>query len=876
MTVATNGDPTQVTYQSNKLRFVDTGASCNRPGPGSGLPCRDQGQRRLRRTLLLAGAVLLALSAQVTITPASAAVIDFDTLGFPPYSNATPFFFPYTENGFTLATPTGQGQFLVGQSYGNPIPDLFAGPLYGTDAASLFLTRAGGGTFSLDAFDLSANNGTTLYTLAGTLGAETVFSDSGSRSVGGFGTITPGTDGLIVDAVTLTFASNSAGSSFNVDNIVAASATDAVPEPASLALLGSGLFALGVTVLRRRRLASISTVLDGLVAAAVARSQNLRRSSGARGRGQTRARRGACWGGALFLLLGWLALPPSALAAEPAQDYRARTVYFLVTDRFNPHSPYQPYVDPEYPDATNTVNCFIVACTSEVQFRSYWGGDLRGVIEKLGYLQRLGVSAVWLTPLMENVRDYEGGTGYGTAYHGYWVQNYNRVNAHFGGWSDVTALSAALHAGGMRYMQDITLNHSNPYDTHAFGRLYSGENESILVDSYNNDYDPATGQRFYKHYQDTKPCIDTQYLGSAEWSDWQLHHCLLADLSGYNQEDPTVANYLILAGRQWLEAGVDDFRLDAVKYPYPEFIASFTQAMADRAEMLGRADLYIVGEWSNGGIDDEQSLTFANSYDVYRTNIFDFDFSLRLNQFVGGDAEYDGSDPNMPTPQRISAQDLDAFLQARVSAFQGRDTWQGTFIDNHDQMRTLVRLQKLGFDAQSRERRLDLATVLLMTSRGVPFIFYGDEQYLAYYEDGHNTPLPFMNSDNDDPWNRVGMMAWDEGTPAFRIISALATLRENSPAIQRGDYVPVYADADVLVFERRLNEEVVLVAVNRGQGARVAIPAAAAFPPGQYRGVLADTSDVNAGSELVVTQTGATLTLAPLGALVVRAPNAVP
>ena len=50
--------------------------------------------------------------------------------------------------------------------------------------------------------------------------------------------------------------------------------------------------------------------------------------------------------------------------------------------------------------------------------------------------------------------------------------------------------------------------------------------------------------------------------------------------------------------------------------------------MADRAEMLGRTDLYIVGEWSNGGIDDEQSLASANSYDVYRTNIFDFDFSL--------------------------------------------------------------------------------------------------------------------------------------------------------------------------------------------------------------------------------------------------------
>ena len=141
-------------------------------------------------------------------------------------------------------------------------------------------------------------------------------------------------------------------------------------------------------------------------------------------------------------------------AAQTEPDYRSRTIYFLLADRFNPHHPYDPYVDPTYPDATNSVDCFTQSCTEEEEFRKYWGGDIPGIEEKLDYLQHLGASAIWVTPLAENVRMYKGGTGYGTGYHGYWVQNYYQVNAHFGGWSNVEQFSDgvaqswdALHPG---------------------------------------------------------------------------------------------------------------------------------------------------------------------------------------------------------------------------------------------------------------------------------------------------------------------------------------------------------------------------------------------------------------------------------------------
>src|ERR1700752_1406241 len=66
-------------------------------------------------------------------------------------------------------------------------------------------------------------------------------------------------------------------------------------------------------------------------------------------------------------------------ATEPVQptDYHSRTLYFLMADRFNPHAPYAPYVDPQHPFATNSVNCFVESCTEEEEFRRYWGGDIQ-------------------------------------------------------------------------------------------------------------------------------------------------------------------------------------------------------------------------------------------------------------------------------------------------------------------------------------------------------------------------------------------------------------------------------------------------------------------------------------------------------------------
>lgn len=405
------------------------------------------------------------------------------------------------------------------------------------------------------------------------------------------------------------------------------------------------------------------------------------------------------------------------VSSQDMPDYRSRTIYFLLTDRFHPHQPYNPYVDPRFPDATNSVDCFSNSCNTDEEFRKYWVGiskDSRksSTMSSISVPQPFG-SRRWLRTFL----CMKAAQGYGTGYHGYWVQNYYQVNQHFGDWADVDDLSDNLHARGMPYMQDITLNDSNPNGNHVYGRVYNGDS-IIFVRSFKNDFDHVYGSRFYKHYEKTPQCQRAATLTDTEWTWWKLHHCPLADLSGWNQHDPLTAQYLTNAGEARIDHGVDDFRLDAIKFVFPDFISSFTHAMIDHLQDLGRPDPYIVGEFSGGGVAI-QSPWFSPTTPLLQ-DILDFQLSFELNRFIGGSYEV-GS-------EQADAGALDRLLRQRVIAFQGRDDWMGTFLDNHDEIRTMTRLKVLNVPTEAeRRQRMDLGTVLLMTVRGIPIIYYGDE-----------------------------------------------------------------------------------------------------------------------------------------------------
>jgi hypothetical protein len=183
-------------------------------------------------------ALIAALLCCAGFASASAATITFD--GLPGANND--LFTSFSEAGFNVAS--SDGQVFVGQNFGNPVPSLFGGPLFGADTFAVTLTRLGGGAFTFQGFDLASNGGTTTFAVLGRLAGSTLLSTTGQQSAtSGFVTLTNGSTSTI-DTLVLSFTAG--GTSANIDNIRVTATAVSVPEPASVALLFVGLAGLGV------------------------------------------------------------------------------------------------------------------------------------------------------------------------------------------------------------------------------------------------------------------------------------------------------------------------------------------------------------------------------------------------------------------------------------------------------------------------------------------------------------------------------------------------------------------------------------------------------------------------------------------------------
>ena len=433
------------------------------------------------------------------------------------------------------------------------------------------------------------------------------------------------------------------------------------------------------------------------------------------------------------------------------EEFRGETVYFIITDRFNvgKKQAHQPGAldDPTHQD-----------------WNKYWGGDLQGVVDKLDYLKNLGVTAVWLTPLFEQV---EGTGGSGTApIHGYWTQDFKRVNSRwvndpkevrlFAENTVLDQLIAGLHERKMKFVLDIVCNHSSPATTKGKGKLYD---DGKLIADFDNDKN-----NWYHHYGDVK-----------DWNDqWQIQNGELCGLATFNENNLAYRRYIIDAIKMWLDKGVDGLRIDTVKHMPNWFWQEFTGEMASH-----RPDIFIFGEWIHNHPSNPVAIDFANHAGM---SVFDFGLCQSIRDCLGKNAE-----PGFPLIQEIFDQD-GSYRSASELV---------TMFENHD----MPRFQSLG----ASNEMLDLATTLIMTVRGVPCLYYGSEQYLHNDTQGGN-----------DPYNRPMMEKWDENTQAFKSIRRLAEERGKNQAVQWGGLWPKIVERDLYVFVRKYRDSRVVVILNKG------------------------------------------------------------
>jgi cyclomaltodextrin glucanotransferase len=491
------------------------------------------------------------------------------------------------------------------------------------------------------------------------------------------------------------------------------------------------------------------------------------------------------------------------------RDFRGDTIYFIVVDRFFDGNPSNDQgKDPRDFDATRT------------DFWKFWGGDLRGVIQKLEYLKRLGASALWLTPVFDQIDEViDIGGQQMTAYHGYWTKDFKRLDQHlvdrpedvrvFARHDTVfDELLAEMHRRDMHLVLDIVCNHSNPHIGEARCELY--DDGKLLC-----RYDEDNGAWFH-HHGDVGDWNDPHQVQSHDL-------CALAD---FNEESFAYRTYIKGAMKQWLDKGVDAFRVDTVKHMPIWFWQEFTGDME-----VHKPDTFMFGEWFQGGCWDPASIEFAN-----KSGMSILDFSWR-NAVVAALANRSAG----------GFQDVAAVVERD---HQFRDaTDLVTFVDNHD----LPRFLSISNDPS----RFRLAMLLTMVARGVPCIYYGNEQLLHCDTNGGN-----------DPFNRPMMTSFEE-TPLVVDVSKLATLRSRSPAVQRAGMRTKWLDADRWVFTRAYLGSCAVVAANRSdQGCALEV-SGLELADGHY-------DDVLGGAAIDVRDGHATIGLAPRSIAVFEQTRALP
>ncbi|KAH7884079.1 glycoside hydrolase family 13 protein [Phlebopus sp. FC_14] len=368
----------------------------------------------------------------------------------------------------------------------------------------------------------------------------------------------------------------------------------------------------------------------------------------------------------VLFLLTFHHLFSQSLAAD-AQQWRSRSIYQVVTDRF-------ALQDVSDGTAYNTL-----CNTSALQ---YCGGTWRGIIDHLDYIQGMGFDAIWISPPFSNV---EGKTPYGEAYHGYWTQDFTSLNPQFGTVDDLKNLSSSLHSRGMYLMLDIVVNHMvspRPANLTAI-RFPNSTTVKNTTDLYPftdlSDFHPLCWITDYSNQTEVEQC----WLGNEEmpWAD-------------VDTENPDVVSTL----NDWVNNVISDFsvdglRLSTVKYVAKDFWQSFTS----------QAGIFTIGEvFSNDA-------NYTSAYTKVMDAVLDYPTWFELV-------------PAFLSPQGNFSALTDAVQQTQ-KLYQSGAFMTGSFLENHDQPRFRSMTNDTALLAN--------AMVWPFVHDGIPILYYGQEQGLA-------------------------------------------------------------------------------------------------------------------------------------------------
>lgn len=566
-----------------------------------------------------------------------------------------------------------------------------------------------------------------------------------------------------------------------------------------------------------------------------------------------------------YVLAAALALPLAAQGAPAAKpNFRARTpeqevIYFVLPDRFDNGDPSN--------DRGGLSGDRLVTGYDPTAKGFYHGGDLKGLTGKLDYIQGLGITAIWFAPVFKN-KPVQGPKGDESAgYHGYWVTDFTTIDPHFGTEADFKTFVDAAHARGIKVYMDIIANHTADVIQYREGGDYAYRSKADYPFSRRGGVsgapinpgfagDQVRGAANWARLTDPAFAY-TPYVPKGEenakkpaWlnnpafyhnrgnSNWIGESALYGDFSGLDDletEHPRVVAGMIEIYGSWIDRfGIDGYRIDTARHVNPEFWRAFVPAMLVRARARGIPNFHIFGEVATQDIDPGFTARWTRIAGL--PAVLDMAFATAIQQATGGKI---GTD-------RV------------VRLFEGDALYEGgergalrmpTFLGNHDFGRYAMFVKQMnpGISQDELLSRVMLGHAMMLTLRGVPVIYSGDEQ--GFVSDGNDQlAREDMFPSKVSAYNDNDLIGTDATTaqanfdtrhPLYRLIAELSAVRRSTPALTGGlQTIRAFSDKPGLLavsrFDPKTGREVVLVFNTSGQPItqRIAVdPASLAFTP---------------------------------------------
>ena len=541
-------------------------------------------------------------------------------------------------------------------------------------------------------------------------------------------------------------------------------------------------------------------------------------------------------------------------------DMRQDTIYFVITTRFYDG------------DTGNNVHCWDDAKANNPDSDPAWRGDFKGLAEKLDYIKALGFSAVWITPVVENASGYD--------YHGYHALDFSKVDPRYES-DDFTYedLIAAAHERDMKIVQDVVWNHTSNFGENTLAPLFTKNYEADLSDieacmvpsqellDYNHVktaqeyYSLTPGQQYDSRLQlmkQTQGFTDmvsydkvanpnnyyhNGYFASLNWDDWTCKFCQIAgDCVDLNTENKAVSDYIVDAYSQYLDMGVDGFRVDTVRHiPRLSLNKWYNDRINAAAKSAGNNNFYMFGEvccrysqtWyrDNAGESvqfytwDDSTTDLAKLSDgtdaaTIKNNIqnaitFCENHVSTSGQPTSQNAFLSGINYHTPDYSKNSGMGVIDFtmhwqFDSASSAFGaalGQDqynndaTWNVTYVESHDYAPDQNQTQRFTGGTTTWAENLNL----MFTFRGIPCLYYGGEIEFkkgniidkgpeislensgrAYF--GDNIEGTVNTTGFSQYNNATGKMATTLNSTLSKHIQKLNAIRRAVPALQLGQY----------------------------------------------------------------------------------------